>query len=492
VADVTDASDIPHIPILRAGEEYTSLDTLEVKSHTDGTPLALVSQANAGIIKRDLRRIAGRTAALRALPLARMLEICKSAGELFMNATLPLSSSRGGGDDGDTQTPDEYVATLSKTSGLPHTLCRANMQKVCTVFGQMPDILRGLTRGMDPGVIDQGFGEHAGVPVCYGPTTDAMGVVLPSNSPAVNSIWMPATALKIPVVLKPGREEPWTPLRIIQAFIAAGCPREAFSFYPTDHEGAAAILESSGRALLFGDESTTRAHARNPAIQLHGPGWSKVLIGEDMIASWPDYLDVLVDSVAQNGGRSCINASSIFVPSLGDEVADALARRLAEIEPRSATDDQAVLSAFANPKFAEFVDVAVENGLQTPGAEDVTAKYRKGPRAQVVDGARFLLPTVVRCATVEHPLAHTEFLFPFVSVVEMPPRDMIQKMGRSLVVTAITKDEALIDELVRSKDVGRVNLGPVPTSRVEWNQPHEGNLFEFLYERRAIQRAPDW
>ncbi|MHC4079493.1 MAG: aldehyde dehydrogenase family protein, partial [Planctomycetota bacterium] len=90
------------------------------------------------------------------------------------------------------------------------------------------------------------------------------------------------------------------------------------------------------------------------------------------------------------------------------------------------------------------------------------------------------------------PLAHTEFLFPFVSVVEMPQRDMVQKMGRSLVVTAITKDEAFIEELVRSKDVGRVNLGPVPTSRVEWNQPHEGNLFEFLYERRAIQRAPDW
>ena len=44
--------------------------------------------------------------------------------------------------------------------------------------------------------------------------------------------------LKIPLVLKPGSAEPWSPYRIIQAFIRAGAPREAFSFYPTDHAGS--------------------------------------------------------------------------------------------------------------------------------------------------------------------------------------------------------------------------------------------------------------
>src|SRR5438270_851481 len=91
--------------------------------------------------------------------------------------------------------------------------------------------------------------EQAGVPVSYYPLTDALGVVLPSNSPGVNSLWMPAVALKVPVVLKPGREEPWTPFRIIQAFIQAGCPPEAFSFYPTDHEGSGAVLEGCCRDL---------------------------------------------------------------------------------------------------------------------------------------------------------------------------------------------------------------------------------------------------
>ena len=36
------------------------------------------------------------------------------------------------------------------------------------------------------------------------------------------AIFAPAIALKVPVILKPGREEPWTPYRLIQALIAAG------------------------------------------------------------------------------------------------------------------------------------------------------------------------------------------------------------------------------------------------------------------------------
>lgn len=474
---------IPHIPVLRAGVEYESLDQTEVKAHRDGEILAKVSQANAGLVRRDLRRLAEKTAEFRSLSTARMLEICKTAGDLFMNADLPLNA------EGDSQTPDGYVRALSATSGLPHTLCRKNMAKVFTVFDEMSDILRGLTRGMDPAIIDSRFGEHCGVPVCYAPSTTSLGVVLPSNSPGVNSIWMPAIALKIPVVLKPGREEPWTPLRIAAAFIAAGCPREAFSLYPTDHEGAASILQDTGRALLFGDESTTRAYASNPAIQLHGPGRSKVLIGDDAVGDWERHVDVLVDSVAANGGRSCINASSIFVSDHADAIADALARRLADIEPRPADADDARLSAFANPRFAAYIDASIEAGLESGGAEDVTARYRTGPRARRLDGADFLLPTVVRCDDVDHPLARTEYLFPFVSVVQVPQAEMIARMGPSLVVTVITEDADFIDELVQSPFVDRLNIGPIPTSKVEWDQPHEGNLFEFLYSRRAIQRA---
>ena len=124
------ASGFPHLPVLRLGQPYESLDQFEVVGHCDGEVLAKVGLANAGIVRRDLKKIAEKSAALRDIPMARMLEICKSAGQHFLHSDLPLGVDEGG--QAVMQSPSDYVATLSKTSGLPHSLCRKNMQKVFT------------------------------------------------------------------------------------------------------------------------------------------------------------------------------------------------------------------------------------------------------------------------------------------------------------------------------------------------------------------------
>jgi hypothetical protein len=90
-------------------------------------------------------------------------------------------------------------------------------------------------------------------------------------------------------------------------------------------------------------------------------------------------------------------------------------------------------------------------------------------------------------ADPDHPLAATELLFPFASVVEVPQGELLDKIGSTLVVTAVTGDEDLKRDLMVSRNVERLNLGPLPTSRVSWDQPHEGNLFEHLYKQRAFQ-----
>ena len=35
----------------------------------------------------------------------------------------------------------------------------------------------------------------------------------------------------------------------------------------------------------------------------------------------------------------------------------------------------------------------------------------------------------------------------------------------------------------------RLNLGPVPTIQLNWLQPHEGNIIDFLFRARAFQMA---
>ena len=451
-----------NIPILRAGTTYESLDKMELTDHRSGQPVTSVSMANAGLIRRDARQAKQSHAALRQLPTERILDISKLAGELFLNEKLPVSAKD------KTQSPEDYIESLSATTGLPHTLCRLNMKKIYQVFTEMPTILEGLTREIDNRVLDEGIIERSGIPLCFFPVTQTLGIVLPSNSPGVNTLWMPAIALKIPVVLKPGREEPWTPCRIIQAFLAAGCPATAFSFYPTDHQGADAIMDTCERSLIFGDKNTIKRYANNPAVQVHGPGRSKVLVGEDQIDSWDDYVDILVKSVLDNGGRSCINTSAIIVPSHGDQIAEALAERLGQIEAYPTTHNNAALAGFANPKVAEVIDQMINEGLTQNGATDITGAHREGTRLVTVEGSTYLLPTVIRCKSFEHPLANQEFLFPYTSVVEIPQNQMLGQIGPSLVVTAITENRSFIEQLLSSPFIDRLNLGPIPTTEVEW------------------------
>ncbi len=477
---------LPHIPAIRRGRNYESLDKAEVIDHQTGKALVTISQVNAGIVRKDLAKMDEARKALRRLSTEDLLAICAKTGEEFLNGTLPL------GDKGHTQSAREYIETLSATSGLPHVMVRRNMSKIHHALTNMRAVLNGLTRGLSLDILDKGYGEQHGTPVSYYPTAKALGLVMPSNSPAVNSLWLAAIVLKTPVIIKPGREEPWTPYRLIQAFIAAGAPPEAFGFYPTDHEGSGEILKSCGRALIFGDKNTMAQYANNPAIQLHGPGYSKILIGADQIERWPEWIDLMASSITENGGRSCINASAVVVPKYGKEIAEALGKKLGPLAPLAPSDENAKLSGFANPKMAEFIDGAIEEGLKTAGAIDAAAAFRDGPRKVQFQGGTYLRPTVVYCESFKHPLANREFLCPYASVVEVPQSEMLREIGPSLVVSAITKDQAFINELLESDLIERLNLGPISTMKISWDQPHEGNMFEFLYKRRSIERHLDF
>ena len=46
-----------------------------------------------------------------------------------------------------------------------------------------------------------------------------------------------------------------------------------------------------------------------------------------------------------------------------------------------------------------------------------------------------------------------------------------------------------LDQLIAADFMERINVGAMATNQVEWDQTHEGNLFEFLYRRRSIQVA---
>jgi acyl-CoA reductase-like NAD-dependent aldehyde dehydrogenase len=473
-----------HIPLLRWGRPYRSLSTAVINDHRNGKPLAEVSQANPGLLAHDINRANARRNPLADIRFAEIVQICKRASQALLNDTLPVGEEK--------HSFDEFLRHLSLTTGQAMTLARRSVERVGWVLANVEEVLAGLSRGLDMGVLDGGVTKQNGRTVSYFPESSFLAAILPSNSPGVHQLWAPAVAMKMPLLLKAGREEPWTPYRVIQAFIKAGAPAEAFGFYPTDHAGSGEILRRAGRSLLFGDGATTRPYLHDERVEIHGPGYSKVIFGPDCAKNWKDYVDVTVESIFSNGGRSCINTSAVWTPENHAEIADALAQRLAPVTARSYDDPEASIAAFNNPKMAEMMDRQIEIALATPGAEDVTAKYRKGPRLVRHDGCTYLLPTIIRVDDHEHPLLNKEYLFPFASVVKAPVEDTIEKIGPTLTVTLLTRDEKVIGDYMNCRHINGLKVGPIPTSRIFWDQPFEGNLFEHLYTQRNFVVSPEF
>jgi len=471
-----------HFPILRWGQPYTSLETTQVHHFSTGEPVAEVSQTNPGIVARDLRKGSERARdVLREIPCADLLAMVKKGGEFFKSAELPL------GDGG--QTPEDFVRQQSATTGLPEHMCRMNMGKLEYVLSHLDQVLRSLTRKLDYDILTRGYGEEDGVMRSYQATTPVLGMVLPSNSPGVHSLWLPIIPLQIGLVLKPGPQEPWTPWRMAQAFFEAGIPREAIALYPGLGEVGAAVLNNTARSLIFGGAATVEQYAANPGVQVHGPGFSKILIGEDQVDNWEQHIDLMVDSVLANSGRGCINCSGIWAPRHTREIAEALAERLGPIAPLPPEDSRAALAAFTVQGQASAISADIDNALKEAGVEEVSAKYQTDGRLVPKERCDYIRPTVMHCASPDVAMAKKEYMYPFVTVVECPQEEMIKSIGTTLVATGLTEDTAFIRALLDARNIDRLNIGPVPTIKLNWLQPHEGNIVDFLFRPRAFQQA---
>src|SRR5215471_14662979 len=173
-----------NLPVLRWGQPYESLDVDNVVHFVTGETLARVSQANPGLLIKDMKKAARARGVLREIPIRLLIEMMKKAGELYRDATLPMGDGQ--------QSPDEFARQQSASTGLPEHMCKANMSKNHFVLSNMDRILDCLTRGLEPDILTGGYGlESRGVVVSYQAQSPILGLVLPSNSPGVHTLWLP-------------------------------------------------------------------------------------------------------------------------------------------------------------------------------------------------------------------------------------------------------------------------------------------------------------
>src|SRR5262249_7731499 len=146
---------------------------------------------------------------------------------------------------------------------------------------------------------------------------------------------------------------------------------------------------------------------------------------------------------------------------------------------------ESAIAAFTVPGQADGVNADIDNALKEAGVKDVTAKY--GNRLVKKERCDYLRPTVLHCDSPDAAAAKKEHMLPFCPVVKCPQGKMLEKSGRTLVCSAITADKKFQRALLDATHIDRLNIGPLPTIKLNWLQPHEGSIVDFLFRARAFQ-----
>jgi acyl-CoA reductase-like NAD-dependent aldehyde dehydrogenase len=159
------------------------------------------------------------------------------------------------------------------------------------------------------------------------------------------------------------------------------------------------------------------------------------------------------------------------------------------VEPLPPEDPKAALAAFTVPGQADAINADIDKDVKESGVEDMTARY--GARLVKKERCDYLRPTVILCDDPTRTIAKKEFMFPFVTVVKCAQDKMLDSIGPTLVCSAITLDARFQRALADANHIDRLNIGPIPTIQLNWLQPHEGSIVDFLFRARALQFDKD-
>lgn len=451
------------VPLVSGGGgEQRTVRTREVSGI--GGPVASLARAPR-VTARDAIESARSEGfdALGNLPIRELLQRITDAARRF----------EGIGPASDELEPVEvYVRRVTRATGLPIGWVRTSVHWLAYGLRHAPEALRAQspTGGLDV-YDDPAYVREHNVGLAFTPRVRVLGAVMPSNDPTVY-VWPAlAAAMKVPVVARPADRDPFTALRLVRAFRAAGVPENAFQVLPADREVGEVLCREADHALLFGNASTIDPYREDPRVETYGPGNSAAVVARQPTDR---ELDSLARGVVRSGGRACFNLSRVVATGNcdPDALAADLAERVADVEDGPPLDTATDVPTFPDATRAE----AVAERVAAVEGTDATAARRDGDRLiETGDGAR-LRPTILRTPTLVEELP-----FPYAGVTARSREDVRDAIDGAYLGVCIG-DVDLEWELVRSPGVRKVYGGRYPAA-VDLRETHEEYLTDFLYTR---------
>jgi acyl-CoA reductase-like NAD-dependent aldehyde dehydrogenase len=458
------AADLVCIDALGPGGEYRTRNR-EVIESTDGVAVAELSIVPPLYVSRTV----GAQRRARPLPAAQREAALADAADTFATAVI-------GGLDF-----ENYVRLASRISGQPIAATRAGARSVADAVATAFEAVRSARpAGAALDWREQRTRNGSAVWVRRG---EVFAVHAAGNGPGVHGLWPQALALGYRAAVRPSRREPLTAHRLVNALRLAGFRPEDAAYLPTDHGGADELIRSADRAMVYGGQDVVDKYAHDPTVVVNGPGRAKILITADR--DWRDCVDLVVDSIANLGGMACVNTTAVLYEGDPAPLARAIAERLATIQPLPPDDERAILPTQPLEKAQALANcLAVKAARATPllGADQVVAPLG--------DGYAALRPAV-------HVLAepgsgelgdelNIELPFPCAWVSPWSRDAGVKPLRHSLVVTAVTGDDELIDDLIAEPTVGNVYRGHHPTFYAAPEIPHDGFLADVLMRNKGF------
>ncbi|GAA3439803.1 aldehyde dehydrogenase family protein [Kutzneria kofuensis] len=360
----------------------------------------------------------------------------------------------------------DYVELVTRVSGLPRADIQFAAETVAQACGSAYEAAcQGRPVGACESVVDEG-----GVWTRRG---SVFAVHAAGNHPAVHSLWLQALALGYRVAVRPSRREPFTPYRLISALRTAGFGDDQVVLLPCEHDVADEILRSADLGMVYGGDEVIAKYGSNPRVLPQGPGRSKVLVTDD----WEPALDVIVSSIAHHGGVGCINATGVLIEGDPAPLATALAARLSAL-PDSVLPRYPLAGALA---LRDHLAKRATGTQPLLGADQLVTDLGDG--SAVIRPALHLLPSA------DAPQLGAELPFPCAWVAPWNRAD-IAPLRNTLVLTAITRDEELIADLLDEPTIANLYVGNRPTHYFHPQLPHDSYLSDFLMRTKAVARTP--
>jgi len=449
----SDTTDLIAVDALGPDGEYR-IRNREPVTATDGVVVAELTLAPPLYVARAIKA----QRAVRPLPAhEREAALAKAAG-IFANGVLAGLDF------------DAYTVAASRISGVPLSVTRAGAH---AVTDGVASAFAAVAPARPSGAALDWRDVRSGGAV-WARRGDVFAVLASGNGPGVHGLWPQALALGYRVAVRPSRREPLTAHRLIQALRQAGFRPHDAVYLPTDHRGADEMIRSADLAMVYGGQDVVDKYAGDPTVFVNGPGRAKILITADH--DWRDYVDVITDSIADLGGVACVNTTAVLYEGDPAPLAEAIAERLSAID-HEVLPIQTLDAATA---LATHLATVATGSAALLGADQVVAPLG--------DGHAALRPAVHLLATLDVATLNVELPFPCVWVAPWSRADGLEPLRHSLVISAITEDDDLIDDLLAEPSIANVYGGRHPTHYTAPEIPHDGFLADFLMRNKGFVR----